>query len=80
MSEFFNNRTWDFDGLNSQGYGKGSIIRVKMINFLTYDECEVFPGPRLNVVLGIFSLLMFKLVKYNIIQLMLVYCRSQWNW
>jgi recombinational DNA repair ATPase RecF len=23
-----------------------------MVNFLTYDECEVFPGPRLNIVLG----------------------------
>ena len=23
-----------------------------MVNFITYDEAEVFPGPRLNVVLG----------------------------
>lgn len=30
----------------------GSIVRVGMLNFLTYDECEVFPGPKLNVVLG----------------------------
>jgi chromosome segregation ATPase len=27
-------------------------VRVKMKNFLTYEEAEVFPGPRLNVVLG----------------------------
>ena len=35
-----------------KGYRVGSILRVKMVNFLTYDECEVFPGPRLNVVIG----------------------------
>jgi AAA15 family ATPase/GTPase len=34
------------------GYQPGSIIRVKVKNFLTYDECEVFPGPKLNVVIG----------------------------
>ena len=32
--------------LLSKGYRNGSIIRVKMKNFLTYDEAEVFPGPR----------------------------------
>ena len=30
----------------------GSIVRMKLINFLTYDECECFPGPSLNVILG----------------------------
>jgi chromosome segregation ATPase len=35
-----------------KGYRPGSIVRVKMINFITYDDAEVFPGPRLNVVLG----------------------------
>ncbi len=34
------------------GYKPGSIIRVQVKNFLTYDECEVFPGPKLNVVIG----------------------------
>jgi hypothetical protein len=34
------------------GYNPGSIIRVQVKNFLTYDECEVYPGPRLNVVIG----------------------------
>lgn len=34
------------------GYRPGAIIRVNMKNFLTYDNCEVFPGPKLNVVLG----------------------------
>lgn len=33
-------------------YKPGSILRVKMVNFLTYKEAEVCPGPRLNVVCG----------------------------
>lgn len=27
-------------------------MRVKLHNFVTYDDCEFFPGPRLNVVIG----------------------------
>eukprot|EP01031_Cornospumella_fuschlensis_P042804 gene42804-52305_t len=34
------------------GYIRGSIVRVRMKNFLTYDDCEVLPGPKLNVVIG----------------------------
>ena len=33
-------------------YVPGSVVRIRMKNFLTYDHCEVFPGPRLNVVIG----------------------------
>eukprot|EP00970_Alexandrium_tamarense_P017675 scaffold10604_cov268-Alexandrium_tamarense.AAC.2 len=33
-------------------YKPGSIKRVKLKNFLTYDAVEFFPGPRLNVVVG----------------------------
>ncbi|KAL7538150.1 hypothetical protein ACHAXR_008319 [Thalassiosira sp. AJA248-18] len=33
-------------------YKAGSIKRVKLTNFLTYDAVEFFPGPRLNVVVG----------------------------
>jgi ABC-type Mn2+/Zn2+ transport system ATPase subunit len=43
---------WDIEKMVAQGYKSGSIVRVKMFNFLTYDECEVFPGPKLNVVIG----------------------------
>lgn len=43
---------WDIEKMIAQGYKSGSIVRVKMLNFLTYDECEVFPGPKLNVVIG----------------------------
>jgi len=33
-------------------YVPGSIIRMKLHNFVTYDDCEFRPGPRLNVVIG----------------------------
>jgi len=38
--------------LKRKGYLKGSIVRVYMHNFLTFDDAEVLPGPRLNVLLG----------------------------
>ncbi|CAI9553857.1 unnamed protein product [Staurois parvus] len=31
---------------------EGAIVRIKMENFLTYDLCEVFPGPHLNMIVG----------------------------
>ena len=30
----------------------GSIIRVKLANFVTYTAVEFFPGPSLNMVIG----------------------------
>ena len=30
----------------------GAILRVKLHNFLTYDDVEFRPGPRLNVIMG----------------------------
>ncbi|EKE38134.1 hypothetical protein ENUP19_0241G0036 [Entamoeba nuttalli] len=33
-------------------YHRGSIIRIKMERFLTYDSVEVFPGKGLNVIIG----------------------------
>lgn len=33
-------------------YGKGSVIRVKLHNFMTYKDAVLEPGPRLNLVLG----------------------------
>ncbi|KAM9455805.1 structural maintenance of chromosomes protein 5 [Clarias gariepinus] len=30
----------------------GSIVRITMHNFLTYDHSEVFPGPNLNMIVG----------------------------
>ncbi|KAL7847854.1 hypothetical protein AOLI_G00225720 [Acnodon oligacanthus] len=31
---------------------EGSILRITMQNFLTYDHSEVFPGPHLNMIVG----------------------------
>uniref|UniRef100_A0A8C9TFA4 Structural maintenance of chromosomes protein 5 n=1 Tax=Scleropages formosus TaxID=113540 RepID=A0A8C9TFA4_SCLFO len=31
---------------------EGSILRITMHNFLTYDHCEVYPGPNLNMIIG----------------------------
>ncbi|XP_074934455.1 structural maintenance of chromosomes protein 5 isoform X1 [Phalacrocorax aristotelis] len=31
---------------------EGSIVRIFMENFLTYDVCEVRPGPNLNMIVG----------------------------
>ncbi|XP_031560445.1 structural maintenance of chromosomes protein 5-like [Actinia tenebrosa] len=37
---------------SAKGFVDGSIYRVKMKNFVTYDECEFRPGPHLNVLVG----------------------------
>ncbi|KXJ22629.1 structural maintenance of chromosomes protein 5 [Exaiptasia diaphana] len=34
---------------STKGFVDGSIYRVKMKNFSTYDECEFSPGPYLNI-------------------------------
>uniref|UniRef100_A0A8C2T557 Structural maintenance of chromosomes protein 5 n=1 Tax=Coturnix japonica TaxID=93934 RepID=A0A8C2T557_COTJA len=31
---------------------EGSIVRIYMENFLTYDVCELRPGPNLNMIIG----------------------------
>nr|XP_008101503.1 PREDICTED: structural maintenance of chromosomes protein 5 isoform X2 [Anolis carolinensis] len=31
---------------------EGAIVRISMENFLTYDNCVVYPGPHLNVIVG----------------------------
>lgn len=36
----------------SKEHRKGSVVRVRLENFVTYDFCEFFPGPLLNVVIG----------------------------
>ncbi|XP_013378683.1 structural maintenance of chromosomes protein 5 [Lingula anatina] len=36
----------------SEGFGEGSIVRVKLENFVTYDVVEFRPGPHLNVIIG----------------------------
>lgn len=44
---------FDNDGRTSQSdFQPGSIIRVKLTNFVTYANAEFFPGPNLNMVIG----------------------------
>ncbi|XP_019410732.1 PREDICTED: structural maintenance of chromosomes protein 5 [Crocodylus porosus] len=38
--------------LPPSAFVEGSIVRVYMENFLTYDNCEVYPGPHLNMIVG----------------------------
>jgi hypothetical protein len=37
----------------SSSYVPGSIIRVQLHNFLTYDHVEFRPGPHLNMIIGL---------------------------
>jgi len=37
---------------NDEGFQPGSIRRVKVTNFVTYEKAEFFPGPNLNMVIG----------------------------
>ncbi|XP_048188729.1 structural maintenance of chromosomes protein 5 isoform X2 [Perognathus longimembris pacificus] len=37
---------------SSGSFVEGSIVRIAMENFLTYDVCEVSPGPHLNMIIG----------------------------
>ncbi|XP_040305311.1 structural maintenance of chromosomes protein 5 isoform X2 [Herpailurus yagouaroundi] len=37
---------------SSRPFVEGSIVRIVMENFLTYDVCEVSPGPHLNMIIG----------------------------
>ncbi|CDZ98809.1 Structural maintenance of chromosome protein SMC5/Spr18, SMC superfamily [Phaffia rhodozyma] len=34
------------------GYLPGAVVRVSLMNFLTYDSAEFFPGPHLNMIVG----------------------------
>ena len=43
----------------------GSIVRIKIHNFMTYDDCEFFPGPGLNLVLGPNGTGEFQLITLN---------------
>ncbi|KAI9808470.1 MAG: Structural maintenance of chromosomes protein 5 [Phylliscum demangeonii] len=36
----------------TEHYQPGSIVRVKLQNFVTYTAAEFFPGPRLNMIIG----------------------------
>lgn len=31
---------------------EGSIYKITLTNFVTYDYCEIFPGPQMNMIIG----------------------------
>lgn len=35
-----------------QKHAHGAIVRIRLENFMTYKEVELYPGPRLNVIIG----------------------------
>lgn len=37
---------------DADGYKPGSIMRIKVNDFVTYTSAEFFPGPKLNMVIG----------------------------
>ncbi|CDS10359.1 hypothetical protein LRAMOSA03035 [Lichtheimia ramosa] len=37
---------------DEDGYVQGSIVKIKLRNFVTYDYCEFSPGPQLNMIIG----------------------------
>jgi signal recognition particle GTPase len=44
--------SWFKSTIFSPRYILGSILRIKLRNFLTYDSTEFFPGPHMNMVIG----------------------------
>lgn len=36
----------------AMGFKPGNLVRIKMVNFLTFKNTEVEPGPRLNLIIG----------------------------
>ncbi|XP_061118782.1 structural maintenance of chromosomes protein 5 [Conger conger] len=39
-------------GSDERGFVEGSIVRITMNNFLSYNHSEVIPGPNLNMIVG----------------------------
>jgi structural maintenance of chromosomes protein 5 len=42
----------DDDQAGPSEFQPGAIVRVKLTNFVTYENAEFFPGPNLNMVIG----------------------------
>lgn len=40
------------NGASATDFSPGSIVRVLLKNFITYEKAEFFPGPNLNMVIG----------------------------
>ncbi|CAM1502106.1 Fc.00g040900.m01.CDS01 [Cosmosporella sp. VM-42] len=40
------------NGNNPNDFQPGAIVRVSVVNFVTYEKADFFPGPHLNMVVG----------------------------
>lgn len=40
------------NGINLEAYPIGSILRIKLVNFVTFSQCTLNPGPSLNMIIG----------------------------
>ncbi|RKP11061.1 hypothetical protein THASP1DRAFT_27160 [Thamnocephalis sphaerospora] len=45
-------RTARDEQMPDEGFMRGAIVRIALRNFVTYDRCEFFPGPHLNMIIG----------------------------
>lgn len=51
-SATFPNGEHDEDEYTEEPFQPGSLVRVKLTNFVTYTAAEFHPGPSLNMVIG----------------------------
>ncbi|CAO3651727.1 unnamed protein product [Mucor fragilis] len=38
--------------VDTDGFVEGSIVKLTLTNFVTYDYCEIAPGPHMNMIIG----------------------------
>ncbi|KAF1797179.1 hypothetical protein FB192DRAFT_1031474 [Mucor lusitanicus] len=38
--------------VDTDGFVEGSIVKLTLTNFVTYDYCEISPGPHMNMIIG----------------------------
>ncbi|KAI7873115.1 P-loop containing nucleoside triphosphate hydrolase protein, partial [Mucor mucedo] len=38
--------------VDDDGFVEGSIVKITLTNFVTYDYCEILPGPQMNMIIG----------------------------
>ncbi|KAI8087305.1 P-loop containing nucleoside triphosphate hydrolase protein [Thamnidium elegans] len=38
--------------VGNDGFVQGSIVKITLTNFVTYDYCEIMPGPQMNMIIG----------------------------
>jgi hypothetical protein len=38
--------------VHTDGWTRGQIFRIRLHNFLTFDDVELYPSPKLNVIVG----------------------------